>query len=407
MIKPLSIENRRLIRYRHFKSKIFKVVCLITVLGALLSLFGILGGVFYKSIPVWTKTEFKVTLPTDYKEVLKKKGELSGYHDILKRLKQELIQKSHLHPRIFEDLDLFSQGSLWQLRRYIKEGHISSPLILSASSDINRLYRLSTDRKSPESKVIQSFETMGVLIHSFNNSFFLNGDSLEPETAGIWGALVGSLMTIFVTLLISFPLGVGTAVYLEEFAWKNVFTRLIEINISNLAAVPSIIFGLLGLAIFLNMFGMPRSAPIAGGLTLALMIMPTIVIASRTALQSVPRSIRDAARALGASRVQTTFHHVVPLAMPGIMTGTILAIARAFGESAPLLMIGMMAFIADVPESILDSATVLPVQIFSWARNPEPQYIEITAAAVLVLLGMLATLNLIAVCIRKKFEVKV
>lgn len=407
MIKPLSIENRRLIQYRHFKSKIFKIVCLTTVLGALLSLFCILGGVFYKAIPAWTKTEFNVELPSHYQKPLSGKEDFSGYHHILMEVKQELIQKAHIRPEVFADLDLFSQGSLWQLRQYIKDGRMSSPLILSASSDVSRLYHLSADKDSAESKAVQTLKNMGVLTHSFNKSFFLNGDSLEPEMAGIWGALVGSLMTILVTLLISFPLGVGTAIYLEEFAWKNFLTRLIEINISNLAAVPSIIFGLLGLAIFLNMFGMPRSAPIVAGLTLALMIMPTIVIASRTALQSVPRSIRDAARALGASRVQTTFHHVVPLAMPGIMTGTILAIARAFGESAPLLMIGMMAFMADVPESVLDSATVLPVQIFSWARNPEPRYIEITAAAILILLGMLGTLNLIAICIRKKFEVKI
>jgi len=238
----------------------------------------------------------------------------------------------------------------------------------------------------------------------FNTAFFTNGDSREPELAGIRGALMGSLFTLIVTLSLSFPVGVAAAVYLEEFAPRNRFTDLIEVNINNLAAVPSIVFGLLGLAVFINFFGMPRSAPLVGGLVLTLMTLPTIIIASRAALKSVPPSIREAALGMGASKMQMVTHHVLPLAMPGMLTGTIIGMAQALGETAPLLMIGMIAFIVDVPAGPFDPATVLPVQIFLWADLPERAFVERTSAAIMVLLAFLILMNALAIILRKRFE---
>jgi len=240
----------------------------------------------------------------------------------------------------------------------------------------------------------------------FNFSFFTASDSREPELAGIKGALMGTLLTMFVTLLLSFPLGVAGALYLEEFAPKNKLTDLIEININNLAAVPSIVFGLLGLAVIINVFGLPRSAPLVGGIVLTLMTLPTIIIASRAAIKAVPPSLREAALGLGASKMQVTFSHVLPQAMPGIITGAIIGVAQALGETAPLLMIGMVAFIVDVPSSIVDSATVLPVQIFLWADSPERAFLAKTSAAILVLLALLLVINVSATVLRSKFEKK-
>lgn len=240
----------------------------------------------------------------------------------------------------------------------------------------------------------------------FNVSFFTASDSREPELAGIKGALTGTLLTMFVTLLLSFPLGVAGALYLEEFAPKNRWTDMIEININNLAAVPSIVFGLLGLAVIINVFGLPRSAPLVGGIVLTLMTLPTIIIASRAAIKAVPPSLREAALGLGASKMQVTFSHVLPQAMPGIITGAIIGIAQALGETAPLLMIGMVAFIVDVPTSIVDSATVLPVQIFLWADSPERAFLAKTSAAILVLLTLLLVVNITATVLRSKFENK-
>jgi phosphate transport system permease protein len=238
----------------------------------------------------------------------------------------------------------------------------------------------------------------------FNTGFFTQGASREPELAGIAGALMGSFYTLALTLLLSFPVGVGAALYLEEFAPRNWFTDLIEVNINNLAAVPSIIFGLLGLAVFINFFGIPRSTPLVGALVLTFMTLATIIIASRSALQSVPPSIREAALGVGASPLQTQFHHVLPLAIPGMLTGAILGMARALGETAPLLMIGMVAFIVDTPTGFLSPATVLPVQVYLWADSPEVGFVERTSAAILVLLAFLAVMNLAAVLLRRKFE---
>jgi len=284
---------------------------------------------------------------------------------------------------------------------------------LSASSEVDLYMKGKIDETVPENlrrlkdRDIAWVETLiskGLIKKSFNKRFFQNGDSRDPVMAGILGAALGSFFSLLICFLIAFPLGILTAVYLEEFATKNKLTNLIEVNINNLAAVPSIVFGLLGLAIFLNFFELPRSTPLVGGMVLALMAMPTIIIASRSILRSIPNSIRDAALGLGASKTQATFHHVVPLAMPGMLTGTILGMARALGETAPLLMIGMVAFIVDIPKGVTDVATALPVQIFLWADSPEKGFVERTSAAIIVLLAFLIIMNLAAVYMRRKLE---
>jgi len=261
------------------------------------------------------------------------------------------------------------------------------------------------NKGSPEAEAaVARLDKAGLLTTGVNWGFLTASDGTDPTQVGIWGAFKGSLLTMLVTLALSFPVGVATAVYLEEYARKNWLTDIIEVSINNLAAVPSIIFGLLGLSIFLNFLHLPRSAALVGGMTLALMTMPVIVIAGRNAIKSVPPSIRDAALGIGASRVQVVFHHVLPLALPGILTGTIIGMARALGETAPLLMIGMRAFIATPPGGITDPATVLPVQIFLWSDEVSKGFVEKTSAAIIVLLVFLLAMNGIAIYLRNKFE---
>lgn len=281
------------------------------------------------------------------------------------------------------------------------------------SSNVDWLLKGKVSRSAPENERRLSDQQLGwldALIRDgrierrFNWTFFKHGDSRDPELAGVGGALAGSLLTLFVTLLLSFPVGVAAAVYLEEFSRQSRVTDLIEVNINNLAAVPSIVFGLLGLSMFIGFFGMPRSAPLVGGVVLTLLTLPTIIIASRAALKSVPPSIREAALGMGASRVQMVAHHVLPLAMPGMLTGAIIGMARALGESAPLLMIGMVAFIVDVPHGLTDPSTVLPVQVFLWSDSPERAFVERTSGAIIVLLLFLIAMNATAVILRNRFE---
>lgn len=262
------------------------------------------------------------------------------------------------------------------------------------------------NRKTTDQEIafLERFRELGKVERRFNWAFFTTGDSREPELAGIRGALMGSALTLLITLVLCLPIGVMAAIYLEEFAQKNRLTDLIEVNINNLAAVPSIVFGLLGLAVFLNFFGLPRSAPLVGGLVLALLVLPTIIIAARAALKAVPPSIKEAALGVGASHQQAVFHHVLPLAMPGIMTGTIIGMAHALGETAPLLMIGMVAFIVDVPSSFTQAATVLPVQVYLWSDLPELAFQYKTAAAIMVLLLFLFCMNGMAIWLRRRFE---
>lgn len=311
---------------------------------------------------------------------------------------------------------LMSQGAELELRKMV----LGDPSIIGTTSEVWLPMAASLDqlRKGHMSREadkggqfterqlrwIDAMESAGMLKARFNKWLFTSGDSRQPELAGLWGAVVGSFYSLLVTVALSFPLGVATAIYLEEFATRNRWTDLIEVNINNLAAVPSIVFGLLGLEIFLNVFNLPRSAPLVGGLALTLVSLPTIIIAARVALKAVPPWIREAALGLGASRLQMVVHHVLPLAMPGILTGTIIGMARAIGESAPLLMIGMVAFIVDVPASPLDPSTALPVQIYLWAASPERAFVERTSAAIIVLLCFLAVMNAAAIYLRKKFE---
>lgn len=286
-------------------------------------------------------------------------------------------------------------------------------MLLPASSDVDMLVKGNIDREQDAAQRpvsnrqlqwIDRLAEQGQLRKSFNTALFTNGDSREPEMAGIKGALLGSFYMLVVTIVLSFPLGVAAAVYLEEFAPRSRWADLIEVNINNLAAVPSVVFGMLGLAVFINWMNMPRSAPLVGGLVLALLTLPVIIIASRAAIKAVPPSIREAALGVGASRMQVVFHHVMPLALPGMLTGAIIGMSRALGETAPLLMIGMVAFIVDPPSGLTDPATALPVQIFLWADSPERAFAERTSAAIIVLLGFLLLMNLAAILMRKRFS---
>ena len=312
---------------------------------------------------------------------------------------------------------LVSSGASFQLRDMV----LQHPDIIGetreiwvpADDDVDMLIKghiirevAESDRRLKDNQLawIGQLAAEGRIEKKFNRTFFTAGDSREPELAGIWGATVGSFLTLVVTLILSFPIGVAAAVYLEEFAPQNRWTDLIEVNINNLAAVPSIVFGLLGLAVFLNFFGLPRSAPLVGGLVLTLMTLPVIIIASRSALKSVPPSIREAALGVGASKMHMVSHHVLPLALPGMLTGTIIGMARALGETAPWLMIGMVAFIVDIPAGFTDPSTALPVQIFLWADSPERAFVERTSAAIMVMLAFLITMNAAAVILRKRFE---
>ncbi|MBO6851616.1 MAG: phosphate ABC transporter permease PstA [Marinobacter sp.] len=264
--------------------------------------------------------------------------------------------------------------------------------------------RYSVKLSEQQQRWVDQLQAKGVIDTGFNDVLFSRGDSREPANAGILGAIVGSLLTMLVTLVIAFPVGIAAAVYLEEFAPQNKITDFIEVNINNLAAVPSIIFGLLGLAVFIGLFGMPRSVPVVGGMVLALMTLPTIIISGRAAIKSVPPSIREAAEGVGASKMQVVLHHVIPLAMPGMLTGSIIGMAQALGETAPLLLIGMVAFIVDVPGGFFDSATVLPVQIYLWASSSEQGFVELASAGIMVLLTFMITMNALAIWLRKRLE---
>ena len=298
-----------------------------------------------------------------------------------------------------EESDLLSSSAWLRLRDSgVREG----PVWLPASTEIDVAAKGDGSRAAEQAH--QRLEARDRVRTRLKLGFLTGSDATDPAQVGIWGAFKGSLLTMIVTLLLAFPVGVLSAVYLEEYAPRNRWTDMIEVSINNLAAVPSIIFGLLGLAVFLNTMHLPRSAPIVGGLTLALMTMPVIVIAGRNAIKSVPPSIRDAALGIGASRIQVVFHHVLPLALPGILTGTIIGMARALGETAPLLMIGMRAFIAAPPSGFTEPATVLPVQIFLWSDEVSRGFVEKTSAAIIVLLVFLLAMNGLAIYLRNRFE---
>lgn len=416
---------RASLKKRYAREKRFRLFGLVAILASLSFLAMLIITISIKGYPAFTQTfiNLDVTLDAgtlgvgenpDLDQLRKanysgaiKKSLLASFPDVKKRKEKKALYK------------LVSKGGQYDLQgQAIENPEIIGETLnvwLPVGDDVNSYMKGIIDTSLPEKKRrfkdnqiewIESLKADDRISQRFNWTFFNRGDSREPETAGIKGALFGTMLTLLVTLALSFPIAVAAAVYLEEFAPKNRWTDLIEVNINNLAAVPSIVFGLLGLAVFINYFHLPRSAPLVGGLVLSLMTLPTIIISSRAALKSVPPSIRDAALGLGASRLQVVFHHVLPLAMPGILTGTIIGMAQALGETAPLLMIGMVAFIVDVPTTLTDPATVLPVQIFQWADLPEKGFVEKTSAAIMVLLAFLILMNAFAVYLRSKFERK-
>jgi phosphate transport system permease protein len=320
-----------------------------------------------------------------------------------KKLLYRLISLSaeySLRDMVIENPKLIGTTSEVWLRAHAEAGSYLKGQVLGDSPEVERRV------KDVQIAWLDTLREQGRTESRFNSTFFMAGDSREPEMAGIRAGIYGSFFTMLVTFFLAFPVGVMAAIYLEEFAPRNRITDLIEININNLAAVPSIVFGLLGLAVFINFFGLPRSAPLVGGLVLALMTLPTIVITSRAAIQAVSPSIREAAMGVGASKIQTVFHHVLPVAMPGIMTGSIIGMAHALGETAPLLMIGMVAFIMDAPSGITDASTVLPVQIYLWADSPERGFTEKTSAAIMVLMAFLVVMNALAIYLRRRFELR-
>lgn len=384
-----------------------------------LMLFTIIG----KGLPAFTQSYMKldITFDKEYLEItdLNDKDSLlyADYDGVLKKALYNEFPVATSRKQKKQLRKFLSSGAGYRVSKRIVNNTdwlgTEKTLWVLAGDEVNLFMKGYIDPNSPEDERqlsnqqiewLTQLKADGKLIKRFNTEFFKSGDSREPELAGILGALKGSLLTVLVTLLLSFPIGVAAAVYLEEFAPSNKYTDIIEVNINNLAAVPSIVFGLLGLAIFINFFSLPRSAPLVGGLVLTLMTLPTIIISSRSALKAVPPSIREAALGLGSSKMQVVFHHVVPLAMPGMLTGTIIGMAQALGETAPLLMIGMVAFVVEIPQGITDPSTVLPVQIFLWADSPERGFEEKTAAAIMVLLVFLIAMNSLAVFLRKKFE---
>ncbi len=420
-----AMQNRISARYR--KERRFRLLGLFAILLALSFLAILLFTLGAKSIGGFFQTKIELTIHFDRSLF----PDLDGLNsdeaslaltrvDYAALIRQSLMDR---FPDVRQRRDVRSLASLVSAgARQTLAGTVrQDPAVIGAtqdiwflaSGDIDSFVKGKISRDVPESDRrvkdreviwIDALDAAGKVKVGFNWGFFSSGDSREAELAGIWGAIVGSFLTLVVTLLFSFPIGLAAAVYLEEFAPQNKFTDLIEININNLAAVPSIVFGLLGLAVLLGFFNMPRSSPFVGGLTLGLMTLPTLIIAGRAAIKAVQPSIRDAAIGLGASPMQTVFHHVIPLAMPGILTGTIIGMARALGETAPLLMIGMVAFIVDVPESFSEAATVLPVQIFLWANSPERAFVDKTSAAIIVLLLFLILMNGLAVWLRNRFE---
>jgi len=376
------------LKKRHASAKRFKVFTITCIVFAISFLVFFLADMVYKGLPAFQQSYVLIDVNYNEKSIKSTRTAIDKkYRKIVSRAWLRDIPK-----RVEENPTLMGTNEpTWvllnhQVDQYLK-GHY---------------YKI----KNKDIKIIDQLNQQGKIDLKFNRILFTHGDSKIPENSGLKSAIIGSILTLIVTMFIAFPLGVMTAVYLEEFADDNHWTQLIEVNINNLAAIPSILFGLLGLAVFINLFGLPRSSPMVGGLTLALMTLPIIIVSARAALRSVPDSIRQAGYGLGLTKIQVVQDHVLPLAFPGIMTGSIIGLAQAMGETAPLIIIGMIAFIPDTPSSIFEAATVMPAQIFTWAGMPERAYIERTAAGIMILLTVLISLNALAIYLRKKFEVK-
>lgn len=376
------------LKKRHTSAARFKKFTLTSLIFSIAFLAFFLFDIIGKGVPAFSVAYIKVDITFNEKSI-------EDARFAVEKDYREIVSRAWLRdiPHLLKENPQFmnTTQNIWvladdQVDQYLKGHH----------------YKL----KEKEITFINELYSKGLIEKKFNTIFFTNGDSKIPEYAGLYSGIIGSILTLIITMLVAFPIGVMTAIYLEEFADDNKFTRFIEININNLAAIPAILFGLLGLAIFINLFGMPRSSPLVGGLTLALMTLPIIIVSSRAALRAVPDNIRQAGYGLGLNKIQVTRDHVLPLAFPGVLTGSILGLAHAMGETAPLIIIGMIAFIPDAPSMVTQAATVMPAQLFTWAGMPEGMYIEKTAAGIMVLLTILISLNTIAIYLRKKFEVK-
>ena len=414
----IPISSKRAIKERLFK--IFGLSAIIFSLSMLLILF---TTIFSKGYSAFYQTRIKLDInfneklidPIGTREI--KTLTTADYSKLISQSLFKFLNIDKSHPKSSEIKSLISYNSFLTLRdRVLNDPDIigkTKKINLIASDDVDQMLKGNINISIPEEnrkitdfqiEAIEKFKSNGNILTVFNKTLFTKSDSREPEVSGVLGAIIGSFYCLFVAACISVPIGIFAAIFLQEFAKKNKVTDFIEININNLAAVPSIVFGLLGLSVFINFFHLPRSSPIVGGLVLALMSLPTIVIVTRASLLAVPDTIRNGAIALGASKMQAIFNQVLPLATPGICTGVIIALARALGETAPLLMIGMIAFIPDTPIAITDPATALPAQIFMWADHPERAFVERTSAAILILLSFLIVMNAAAIYIRHKFE---
>tara|TARA_B100001989_G_scaffold45484_1_gene28810 strand:+ start:239 stop:1498 length:1260 start_codon:yes stop_codon:yes gene_type:complete len=412
------------LKSRLAKEKRFKAYGIISIIIALTLLTILFVSIFSQGYTAFQET--RIQLPVYFDQEILDPNKTSDWNEIKKANFNGLVKQSvrNLFPEVSGRSNkrklykIVSSSAEYQIRSIVNNdlsiiGSKQNIWVL-ADDDVDMLIKGNINRNLPENERriddqelmwIEYLESENLIKKVFNKTLFTSGDSSESEQSGILVALLGSFYALLITLVLSFPIGIATAVYLEEFAPKdNKFVDFIEVNINNLAAVPSIIFGLLGLAIFLNFFEMPRSAPLVGGMVLSLMTLPRIIIPARAALKSVPPSIREGALGLGASNVQAVFHHVLPIATPGMLTGTIIGMAQALGESAPLLVIGMVAFIVDIPQGFTDPATALPVQIYLWADTPERGFVERTAAVIMVLLIFLVFMNSLAIYLRKKFE---
>lgn len=409
-------QYQKLLAKRHFFEAVFKYIGLTAIIFSILFLASLIINITLKSTGAFSATYVEMPIYLDKK--------------IIKEDNQEYLKKFSYRQLLIHNIDLYFQEAKESRRAKLKVLHFFSKdsykdlqnyvlknpdkigqkvyIWLKTSSKVDQFYKNNTKNLNILYKEILNryFLPNNAIKKKLSFNLFTNGDSTDPEIAGIATSLLGSIFTIVIFLLLSFPLGVLLALYLEEFAPKNKFADFIEININNIAAIPSIIFGLLGLAIFINLLHIPRSSSLIGGLTLSLMVLPTIVIATRNSIKSVPANIKHAALGMGASHIQVALHHTLPLALPGILTGTILAVARALGETAPLIMIGMIAFIIDPPANFTDPTTVLPVQIYLWSNNPEVGFVEKTSATILLLLLFLVAFNSIAIWLRNKFTRK-
>ncbi|MFT5260272.1 MAG: phosphate transport system permease protein [Saprospiraceae bacterium] len=407
---------KKSLKRRYAKERRFKAFGLLAIISSFLFLFTLLSDITIKALPAFSQTWINVDIDFNedqlgidaadkdsYQQGNFRKAVRSGFYelfpDVSKRKQKKMLSA------------LISSGAQYQVAKQLMAQpewlNTTQSVWIQADDQVDTWLKSNGEEgklNGQQGRWITALQQQNRIKKRFNTTLFTNGDSREPEQAGLLGALMGSIFTLAVTLVLSMTIGVSTAIYLEAFAPQNRITDIIEVNINNLAAVPSIIFGLLGLAIFISFFGVPRSTPLVGGLVLSLMTLPTIIVSSRAALKAVPPSIVEAALGVGASKMQATFQHALPLAMPGILTGGIIGMAQALGETAPLLMIGMIAFIVDVPEGIMDSATVLPVQIYLWADSPERAFTAMTAAGILLLLLFLVTMNSIAIILRKRFE---